>query len=187
MAALQVLSSMEQTLLPIEPTRLDIRHFSRRHASQIPTLLEQETTTEGILGVAVTYNEKGQLDHVFLSTRTTVYTINVLDEHDPVPASFKKLFCQPEFTLVAFRMAHLAISLQESLKLRVRGADLSTLYTNTFKGWPASKFLNDKLGLLRGDLAAKFRVDQLWHHGTLREGAEETYKQGCLRAWISVQ
>lgn len=180
------------------PQTIEVRCLALDYAASLQTFWKLDdddgstSDEEGnpkVLGIAVTHDSSGNLEYIFLSTQTRVYAISVL-QYQTIPAAFKHLLSGSQPILVGFNMSRLAIYIHTALEnSRVRCADLSTLLSNSdIKGWQPSQFLADRMGLFeKGDFGRRFEVDHLWHHGTMRDDGEKSYREGCLRAWISAR
>ncbi|KAJ7576716.1 P-loop containing nucleoside triphosphate hydrolase protein [Mycena floridula] len=176
---INTLGSIQPSFFPglSKNTTIPVYSVSSSNVEEIRQLLGESPH----VGVAVVQSNTGVLTSLCLATVSSVFVFDLESKNQHFLSAhwFRDVLYGRQSTLVAFHIARLALRLRSYFKHHIRGVDLSTLCAgNTRKPWPPSKLVDKTFGCM--DTVTKFKVDKLWHSGTLDNEA-------WLRAWISAK
>ncbi|KAJ3839482.1 P-loop containing nucleoside triphosphate hydrolase protein [Lentinula raphanica] len=186
-------TTIEQTLLPKEPSSLPIHHYFPRitdnHTVPTPTTPcvstanAKASTNSNIFGVSISQLNNGMINRVAFATDEAVYVIDLNDERAPRVArsdqDLRDLLKSPTTILAGFDMPRIALRLHHHIGHHVRGVDLSTLFSAADAAWLPSKVLKRCF-----TVRSPFGINRLWHEN---DQSDEALQQLCLRAWISAK
>ncbi|KAG6824710.1 hypothetical protein H0H92_006077 [Tricholoma furcatifolium] len=170
--------TLPQKILPSHPPTIPWRSFNRRDTrTAVDAISARLGDEESYVGLSLLLNSSGAVEYLALATTREVLVISLECEKGLLvnDKSFEDLLASDfgKFTLVGFRMGHLAFHVACHLRLRVRGIDLSTTFGDTFN--PLSPQAVVKAKIFSGvDVSS---VDALW--------LGEQHRDLCLRAWLS--
>lgn len=173
------MDTIEQNLIPIFPPTIIIHHI--RHGQGGEATRRLLGIKPRVVGLSIHFSASADaVESIALATSKEVYLLKLkIGDSSMAPSSTLDLLSfSDEFTLVAFDMAQVALHIHRSTQGHVRGVDLSTLFSPTKKPWQPSKFVTRKLSYD----ARKFDIDQLWEGGP-----ECSFREVCLRAWLSAR
>jgi hypothetical protein len=169
------MDSIKQNLIPTFSPTVIIHHFRWRQIGAVTRKLLAISPV--VVGLSVHLSPTCIVKSIALATSKEVFLLK-LDSNElpsPLPDLVKIL---GGFTLVAFRMAEVALHIFRCLRQHVRGVDLSTLLLpSTNKPWKPSKFAQRFCsGVREGE------IDRLWD-----DEEERGFREVCLRAWLSAR
>ncbi|KAJ3710028.1 P-loop containing nucleoside triphosphate hydrolase protein [Lentinula raphanica] len=184
-------TTIEQTLLPKEPSSLPIHHYFPRitdnHTVPTPTTPcvstanAKASTNSNIFGVSISQLNNGMINRVAFATDEAVYVIDLKGERARRVArsdqDLRDLLKSPTAILAGFDMPRIALRLHHHIGHHVRGVDLSTLFSAADAAWLPSKVLQRHIAV-----PSPFRINRLWHEN---DQQDEALQKLCLRAWIS--
>lgn len=167
------MSFIQQNLIPSH-SGISIRRLGVRDIGTITKhILDNKTR---VLGLSLGLSPKdGKVDVVAFATGTHIFQVS-LGQTTPGSCgdNLAQLLSSVRFQLAAFDMARVALHLHKQCGLRVRGVDLSTLFSvsTAAPDTPA-----ELVSTRASSNANRHRIHSLWYN--------DEPKNVCLRAWIS--
>ncbi|KAF8962214.1 P-loop containing nucleoside triphosphate hydrolase protein [Flammula alnicola] len=170
------------------PERINFRRVSHRQAGDaVRHLTNQKVASSSLLTIGVAYHvsNTGKLDFISLANTDTAFRIDFDMKVDGIDKDFFTLLSatddalsddRPRCLLVGFSMARTAVQVHQTTRRRLKGVDLSTLYTPaTWKPHSAMEVV-DRVSRS----ANKWEVARLW------VGNEHSMEKNiCLQAWLA--
>jgi hypothetical protein len=130
------MDSIKQNLIPTFSPTVIIHHFRWRQIEAVTQKLLAISPV--VVGLSVRLSPTGIVESIALATSKEVFLLKL--DGNELPSTVPDLVILGGFTLVAFRMAEVALHIFRCLRKHVRGVDLSTLLSpSTNKPWQPSK------------------------------------------------
>jgi hypothetical protein len=166
------------------PRNLTIQSVTAKNLARQLTSLSDPGTEDIIpIGIAYHLSGKGEADFMCISLPNST-DILLVSLRKPKLRSIADFLCADEgshplaskLCLVGFGMPQVAIQISHATKLRVKGVDLSALFTNPGDPWSPSEFIAKKVE----NGVKQYAVQRLW-----MDNKASAKKNVALRAWLA--